>query len=259
MLTQFVPTVYWYQPQQNGTELHQPIHHGALMSGGFNVKVVTKASELYQAATEALTLFRAHHPSLFLISGKSNEALSALSRLRSLHAHLPILVEIPEFNEADILHLLYCGADHYCLQNTSPDFWIATLSCLLRRARLPEMSAGQTIVAPEPRANVEQTWVLVDKGWVLMSPEGKSLTLTTTERQLIKALCTSADKRASHELLLEAISNGDESIDLEVAHNRLGVVISRLKRKAQKSQIDNLPIRSVYKWGYMFGAAIRIE
>lgn len=92
---------------------------------------------------------------------------------------------------------------------------------------------------------------------MLICPEGGQLDLTTTERQLLQTMCLQPDKRASHQQLLEAISNGDESEDPVVAHNRLGVVISRLKRKAQGENMT-LPIRSVYKWGYMFGAAIQV-
>lgn len=84
------------------------------------------------------------------------------------------------------------------------------------------------------------------------------MALTTTERQFLHTLCSQADRRASHEQLLQAISEKTPTEpEASSGHNRLGVVISRLKRKATSEGLT-LPIRSIYKWGYMFGAPIQI-
>lgn len=257
MLMQLVPTIYWYQPQKMESQTQRQEHQHALQASGFNVQVIAQIVDLYQAGTEALATLNTQNPAIFIISGNSHDAVAAIARLRAQHALLPIVVELSEFNEQQILHALYCGADRYCLQNQSTDLWVATISSLLRRFRAAD-SRAETATAAVSMSQIEKTWVVADEGWLLFSPEGDKLALTTTERQLVNALCHQPDKRASHQQLLDAISNGDESEDISVAHNRLGVVVSRLKRKAQAQGIQ-VPIRSVYKWGYMFGAAVRVD
>lgn len=257
MLMQLVPTIYWYQPQKMESKTQHQEHQQALQASGFNVQVITQAVELYQAGTEALVTLNTQHPSIFIISGDSHDSVAVIARLRAQHALLPIVTEFAEFNEQQIIHALYCGADRYCVQTNGTDLWIAAISSLLRRFRASE-SRLEVATAAVPMSQVEKTWVVADEGWLLFSPEGEKLALTTTERQLVNALCHQPDKRASHQHLLDAISNGDESEDMAVAHNRLGVVVSRLKRKAQSQGIQ-VPIRSVYKWGYMFGAAVRVD
>lgn len=254
MLAQSVPIIFWYQPQMMAVNTESKNHEQALIAAGFTVRVFSQVAELYQHATEALALFNTNQSVIFLISGGSNESLAALARLRSQYAQLPIVVALPEFNESQVLQALYCGADQYCLQNTSADLWAAVFSTLLRRSK----AAYEKHMAVRPSTltgatQVASSWKLQDEGWLLECPEGQQISLTTTERQLLKMLFSQPDKRASHQQLLDAISNGDESEEIAVSLNRLGVVISRLKRKAQRVNMT-IPIRSVYKWGYMFGA-----
>lgn len=251
-----VPTIYWYLPQKTGMTALLQAHKQALFDAGFHIQVLSVASELYQTVTELHAT--PVNSAVFMISAHGNETLAVTSRLRAMNTQLPIVVELPDFDESNILQLLYCGADQYCLQNTSTDLWIALLSSLLRRCVPSVVSLPTEVVQQDTVITASNaSWSLADEGWLLICPEGGQLELTTTERQLLQTMCLEPDKRASHRQLLEAISNGDESEDPVVAHNRLGVVISRLKRKAQGENLV-IPIRSVYKWGYMFGAAIQI-
>lgn len=254
MLAQSVPTIFWYQPQTTDVNTGPQAHEQALVTAGFTVRVFSRVAELYQSAIEALALFNTNQSVIFLISGGSNESLAALARLRSQYAQLPIVVALPEFNESQILQALYCGADQYCLQNTSTDLWAAVFSSLLRRSKSAhEKHMTVRLNTPTGATQAASSWKLQDEGWLLTCPEGQQISLTTTERQLLQILFAQPDKRASHQQLLDAISNGDESDEMAVSLNRLGVVISRLKRKAQRANMT-IPIRSVYKWGYMFGA-----
>lgn len=255
MRAQSVPTIYWYLPQKTEVTVQLQAHQKALFDAGFHLQIITAAPEFYQAVTNTSAALLGS--TLFMVSAHGNETLAVISRLRALNTPLPIVVELPEFDESNVLQLLYCGADQYCLQNTSTDLWIALLSSLLRRSGQTELVLPEVAKAPVVEPLTESLWSLIDEGWMLICPEGGQLDLTTTERQLLQTMCLQPDKRASHQQLLEAISNGDESEDPVVAHNRLGVVISRLKRKAQGENMT-LPIRSVYKWGYMFGAAIQV-
>lgn len=255
MSVQSIPIIFWYQPQAQrfGPENRCQTYQQALAQAGFTVQPMSQAMELYQEVAETLSNNR-QVPVICLVSGGGNDALAVIARLRAKQAQLPILVELPDLDEIKIAQALYCGADQYCLSSTSPDLWVATVSSLLRRTRASLSSVS--LATPTPQAASLQTadhWKLLDEGWLLEAPTGQQITLTTTERQLMKTLLQQPDRRASHQQLLDAISNGDESEDQAIAHNRLGVVISRLKRKGQAAHMI-IPIRSVYKWGYMFGA-----
>lgn len=253
MLAQSIPTIFWYQPQAQrfGPENRCQTYQQALAQAGFTVQPMSQAMELYQEVAETLSNNR-QVPVICLVSGGGNDALAVIARLRAKQAQLPILVELPDLDEIKIAQALYCGADQYCLSSTSPDLWVATVSSLLRRVRV-SLDPVSLATPQTTSLQTEDHWKLLDEGWLLEAPTGQKITLTTTERQLMQTLLEQPDRRASHQQLLDAISNGDESEDQAVAHNRLGVVISRLKRKGQAANMI-IPIRSVYKWGYMFGA-----
>lgn len=253
MSVQSIPTIFWYQPQAQrfGPENRCQTYQQALAQAGFTVQPMSQALELYQEVAETLSNNR-QVPVICLVSGGGNDALAVIARLRAKQAQLPILVELPDLDETKIAQALYCGADQYCLSNTSPDLWVATVSSLLRRVSA-SLSSVPLATPQIVTLQTEDHWKLLDEGWLLEAPTGQQIILTSTERQLMRTLLQQPDRRASHQQLLGAISNGDESEDQAIAHNRLGVVISRLKRKGQAANMI-IPIRSVYKWGYMFGA-----
>lgn len=259
MLAQSAPTIIWYQPLQAARSSALQDRQDELRAAGFEVATYTEPRSFYPAAAMAFHAVGPASSVLFMISGVESESLAAISRLRMHSGYLPIMVELVSFSEELALQALYSGADDYCVFETSTAFWVAKIECLLRRFRLPSNPplAAASIV-PESTEKKPQTWYLKDDGWTLVSPQAHTLALTTTERQLLHTLCSQADRRASHEQLLQAISEKTPTEpEASSGHNRLGVVISRLKRKATSEGLM-LPIRSIYKWGYMFGAPIQI-
>ncbi|AQS51341.1 hypothetical protein PAEH1_06820 [Paenalcaligenes hominis] len=263
MLAQSAPTVIWYQPLQSVRSAALQRRQEELRAAGFDVATYTEPRSFYPAATKAFLSAHAQGPVLFMISGLESESLAAISRVRMHSGYLPIMIELPEFNEELALHALYSGADDYCVNETSTALWVAKIECLLRRVRLPQdQTEKYPVPAPTSTHPITESktaqWSLIDDGWTLVCPEGLKLVLTTTERQFLSTLCSQPDRRASHDQLLQSISekNSPES-DAVSGHNRLGVVISRLKRKATSEGLT-LPIRSIYKWGYMFGAPIQV-
>ncbi|MEZ2722311.1 winged helix-turn-helix domain-containing protein [Paenalcaligenes hominis] len=263
MLAQSAPTIIWYQPHQSARSAALQSRQDDLRAAGFEVVVYTEPRSFYPAATKAFHSVGTVSSILFMISGLENESLAAISRLRMHSGYLPIMVELSSFSEELALQALYSGADDYCIFETSTALWVAKIECLLRRVRVPSNQRPLTMAPVAPAVPTipekkSEIWHLKDDGWTLVSPEAHKLALTTTERQFLHTLCSQADRRASHEQLLQAISekNSIESAAIS-GHNRLGVVISRLKRKAASEGLT-LPIRSIYKWGYMFGAPIQI-
>lgn len=257
MITRNLPVVYWFQSQGLPNSEAVLKHQQAIEKAGFYISKVTNLNDFYQ---HALSVIISSQPAVFMVWGLGNDSLAALARWRTQRSGLPIVVIFPNYDEASILQGLYCGADDFCLECYGSDLWIAKIESLLRRKASRELSPTAALVAPSPELptmKAEAPWQLIEGGWVLLSPGGISIELTTTERILFLTLGQQDDRRAPHQLLLDAISDGDESQETPVAHNRLGVVISRLKRKGQEHGVS-IPIRSVYKWGYMFGTDIQI-
>lgn len=256
------PTIIWYCPHLNEEGSNLQKRQEELRAAGFFVQAQTQVCDFYAAALQAIAKSNSIVPPIFMVSGVCTDSLAAIARLRMYSVLLPVMVSFTEFNEEQVLHALYSGADDYCTLGTGVALWVAKIECLLRRMRHSEKGAlplAQTTPQPvsQPAISTEAVWRLADEGWVLISPAGIRIALTTTERELLLALCTNPERRASHQQLLQAISEHNEG-DEALGHNRLGVVISRLKRKATSEGVT-LPIRSIYKWGYTFGAPILSE
>lgn len=256
------PTIIWYCPHLNEEGSNLQKRQEELRAAGFFVQAQTRVCDFYAAASQAIAKSNSIIPPIFMVSGICTESLAAIARLRMYSVLLPVMVSFTEFNEEQVLHALYSGADDYCTLGTGVALWVAKIECLLRRTRHSEMGVlpfAQTMPQPvsQPAISTKTVWHLADEGWVLTSPAGIRIALTTTERELLLALCANSERRASHQQLLQAISENNEGDDA-LGHNRLGVVISRLKRKATSEGVT-LPIRSIYKWGYTFGAPILSE
>lgn len=260
MLAQSTPAIIWYQPQQATRNAVLLAREEELKVAGFEVHIHTHPQSFYPAAAKALASPRALAPLVFMISGINSESLAAISRLRMQSVYIPIMVEFPVFIEEQALQALYSGADDCCILDTVAALWVAKIECLLRRSRHYELKVLSPMGPEAPKPPVPELqlrWFLTDEGWLLKSPEGLQIALTTTERQFLLTLCSKPDRGASHQELLSAIDGSSSDLNASSGPNRLGVLISRLKRKAFLAGL-RLPIRSIYKWGYVFSAPIQI-
>jgi len=128
----------------------------------------------------------------------------------------------------------------------------------LRKLTVTVQQLARSVAQQQPAAVADPAgepagaprWVLRDHGWTLISPEGKSLTLTTAEREFMTSLLAAPDHRLARTDLYAA-HTGDERVAQE--SRGLDVMVSRLRRKAQLAGM-RLPLRSVRRWGYMFTA-----
>lgn len=126
---------------------------------------------------------------------------------------------------------------------------------LLANSVAPQADAGP-LPGPElaPASPRALRWVLRDHGWTLVSPDGKSLTLTTAEREFMTSLLAAPDHRMARNELHPRAQDGDGHFSHAGHESRgLDVMVSRLRRKAQLAGM-RLPLRSVRRWGYMFTA-----
>ena len=99
-------------------------------------------------------------------------------------------------------------------------------------------------------------WRLANKGWTLISPGGRTMGLTTGERDFLSRLVHAPDRKVSREAFY---ADGADDADSGVTRRRfVDVMISRLRRKATANHMT-LPIRAVHGWGYMFAADIKLD
>lgn len=98
----------------------------------------------------------------------------------------------------------------------------------------------------------QQEWILRDKGWTLVAPNGVGLELTHSERQLMDAFVRHVDARFSREDLMR--DKGLAASDSRAVDS----LISRLRRKASQAGVA-LPIKSVHGWGYTFTGKLIVQ
>ena len=169
--------------------------------------------------------------------------------LRALRPDLGIVALIEPDNEAEIIQLLHLGVDAHCALNASPELLVAIILRLLWR--LGVMPTSTPVVTTEQVSEShDSSWGLVDQGWVFCSPAGHRIPLTTGERAFLMTLFNTPDQKVSHEELIHAVNAAYNMIDGQVHQGRLGVMVSRMRRKFRQAGAP-LPLKSVHNWGYM--------
>lgn len=103
---------------------------------------------------------------------------------------------------------------------------------------------------PVPAAESTGKWQFLDAAWTLVSPQGTRLSLTQAEREFLLKLTASPDKR-----MPRSDPPGVDSRSGRESMRRTDVLVSRLRRKAQDVPME-LPIRTVWGWGYAFTGEI---
>lgn len=180
---------------------------------------------------------------------------NAAVRLRAVDRGLGI-VAIAAFADTESrIRTLLCGADACLPPDVSGLELAAVLQSLVRRAvGLDGMDSGTSDVHVEEP--VQETWRLANKGWTLISPSGRTLGLTTGERDFLSRLVSAPDRKVSRDAFY---ADGADDADSGITRRRfVDVMISRLRRKAA-ANLMTLPIRAVHGWGYMFASDITLD
>ena len=146
-----------------------------------------------------------------------------------------------------------CGADACLSPEVSGLELAAVLQALVRRAAGMDAEPGDIPANGEPPSDA---WRLANKGWTLISPGGRTMGLTTGERDFLSRLVHAPDRKVSRDAFY---ADGADDADSGVTRRRfVDVMISRLRRKATANHMT-LPIRAVHGWGYMFAADIKLD
>lgn len=223
-------------PQYAATELV-----GGLQAHGLPVRRYPDMAGLYRATDESLLAYAAV---AVILAGLPEQNATMAVNLRASHPQVFMVALADTTIESQVIQLLHNGADAYCPQEASSALLAAIVFRLLARA---------ATVAPQPLESSQpaSAWSLQEQGWVLVSPEGKRISLTTGERAFITALLASPEKSARHGALVAALNSAYADGQATARPRTLGVTVSRLRRKCAQ-QGASIPLQSVHKWGYMF-------
>jgi DNA-binding response OmpR family regulator len=187
--------------------------------------------------------------------------------LPELRASYPIciVVESLDCSMEDRMQALGAGAD-LCLDHVYDARELAALICAQTRRSPPASEPVPALHAAASPAEASghaggsgplaaaqlvpalEVWHLLYQGWVLVTPQGRQISLTGVERSFFLALAQ--DER--HELSREALSQGKFNLNFK----SISVAISRLRKKVHKGGV-RLPLHTVHGMGYVFIGKLR--
>lgn len=169
------------------------------------------------------------------------DGFSVAAHLRAT-SHVGIVILTERGSLQDRLHGLRQGADAYLVKPVHRLELSALLGSLGRRVT-ERMAAGTRRGTDAGSAR----WQLLDAGWTLRAPSGRSMPLTATERSFLRCLFAHPERPVSRDALISAL--GGDRIDFDP--HRIDSLASRLRRKAIDAGMP-LGLRSVRGLGYVF-------
>jgi len=174
-----------------------------------------------EAATgeEALALTASGHPEVILLDlGLPDMDGVEVTRQLREWSKIPIIVISVREGEEDKIAALDAGADDYLTKPFSVGELMARLRVALRRATNPEM---------EPIYQADQLSVDLTRRMVTL--DGKVISLTPTEYDVLRVLIQNAGKVLTHQQLIHLVWGSNYEADSHL----LRVNISNLRRKIE--------------------------
>jgi DNA-binding response OmpR family regulator len=149
----------------------------------------------------------------------------------------------------DRLAGLHAGADRYLVKPVNLAELVANIDAVAKRLVLSAARPILELPRPVLDHNTSQ-WRLNLQSWLLASPSGQTMQLTAREfallHRLIKVQGQAVPKKElADEIFGQRIAN---------AADRLNVLITRLRKKAEAQLSDPLPIKTAHQIGYAFTA-----
>jgi len=189
----------------------------------------------------AVRLARHDHPDIIILDlmlpGIDGfEVCRQLKRDDATHA-IPLVMLSAKVQESDKIVGLELGADDYVTKPFSPRELIARIKAVLRRVKEKES------LAPP----VAMKGLVIDLARVMVESDGKPVTLTAKEFELLKNLVAARGRVLSRDYLLDAVWGFDHA---ERIQTRTVDVHVRTLRKKLKHQAKR--IITVKSYGYRF-------
>ena len=209
-----------------------------LQEQGFDVKVVPDGKAMDRLL--AREYFKLIVLDLML---PGEDGLQICRRLRGQLNNIPILMLTAKGDEIDRIIGLEIGADDYLPKPFNPRELVARINAILRRQ--------QSIPSGAPMEEHEQVTIgeyVLDLGTRLLQTGNDTVSLTTGQFALLKALVTQPHKPLSRDNLMAQLNERDyESFDRSI-----DVQISRLRKILEADPKTPRYIQTVWGHGYVF-------
>lgn len=218
---------------EDDAELREQILLPGLRHLGFDVTGMASAAELY------LQLPQTSFDILVLDVGLPDQDGFTVTRYLRNSSSIGIVMLTGRGAASDRVHGLSMGADAYLAKPVDLEVLAATLHSLGRRL-------GGGVMAPRDKVP-RPGWRLHANGWSLVAPGGGTVTLTMSERSVIRQLMSKAGEAVSRETLIAALTPNIYDFD----PHRLETLIHRLRRKVSNATREALPLRALHGVGYV--------
>ncbi|RLC55608.1 MAG: DNA-binding response regulator [Chloroflexi bacterium] len=180
------------------------------------------------------------------------DGLTFARRVRS-GSKAGIIIVTGRTDAVDRIVGLELGADDYVCKPFNPRELLARVKSVLRRTGddvYPELN-----VVPRALVLEFDDWALNTFSRELHDPDGKVITLTTAEYELMRTFLESPSRVHTRDYLMDHVFGRDRS----PADRAIDGLISRLRKKLSRQGKDNNYINTVRSAGYVFTRRVNIR
>jgi two-component system response regulator PhoP len=185
----------------------------------------------------------------------SDESASAMTgSLRGVTDAVIVLLGSEGMTQREHVQALEHGADAFLTHPVNLPLLAATVrSALRRRERLRTtqhvpLHANGWRTGLQMAATTGDGWQLLSEGWLLRSPSGQNVRLSTLERSLMSLLLDHRGRVVARGTIAARLSDSQHDFD----PHRIEVLVHRLRRKVLKQGCGELPLSAVRGSGYVF-------
>lgn len=171
------------------------------------------------------------------------DGLAIARRLRKSHPWLGIVMLTARGTLDDRLVGLGEGADAYLAKPVDMRELVVVLH-----------NTGRRLSAKPHDEQPSRPWVLFPSMLRLLSPSGRSVSLTVKELELLKLLGAARGAPVSRQALAKALGYLNPDFD----NRRLEVAFSRLRQKIEEVEPGSQVIRAARGQGYLFAGALEV-
>lgn len=221
---------------EDDVALREDILLPGLVAHGFEVEGFPHPSALQLRATSG-----AFDALVLDIGLPGEDGLAVARRLRAI-SPIGIVVLTGRQSLSERVQGLAEAVDAWLVKPIEIELLAATLGSVLRRIHMRDPG-------PVP-ATASGVWRLTADDWCLLSPAGRSVTLSRSERGLLRCLFGVVGESVPRERLLAELGMDEDSTGL----HRLDMLIHRLRRKIADEMGRALPLHSVRGHGYVLVA-----
>lgn len=212
---------------EGGAGLRNEVLVLGLNSEGFSARGVANAAELYRCMAEET------FDVVLIDIGLPDEEGFLIARHVRDTTSMGIVILSGFGSDAERLRGLQEGGDIYLSTPVNMQVLAATLRNLARRIRGREAASSG--------------WRQEKGGWRLLAPNGRAVSLTLAERQLVELLFAQSGEPIHRERLIAKLAEDAHDFD----PHRLETMVYRLRMKCEKETGAKLPLRAVRGIGYL--------